>query len=897
MSLNITIDGYVYNSTGDLAGDKVSYQAFWYPNGTASSSAKWNTVRTSEDSSYWNCNLGDADFLGQNGIALDGGIVLVAFWIGGNDRLADCGAMIEWGAFEFSLDSRSFYSYDVQVKANILPNLSWSNNIPSHAYVGSTYNFINNSTDIHSWDFNGLTMNHWYTRYGFVINNTNVISETDYVYGDGESDLNLSGAANASHVWDSAGTYSITITIRDACGDDVSETITQEIYWSAPAPNITRCDASGNALPNTIEAPDTPVYFKYIGTDPDSTIVSIEWHISDSGVYGDTDTLITTGDTSAVIEHTAGLGTSWNEHAATSGAFTNPGSHTVTVVITWYDGYQNQTITYNEAFNQMRFDNPPVPNIVCNEAIANHVTTPSTTITFNYTGTDPEDRITTIDWTIYDSGPYGNTDSEINDKLKTDTISHTNGEGASWCGNSYTNGAFTNPGNHLVEIEVNWNDGWDDNVLIYSETITQGKFTGPNLNFKQIPSYAGVNTQVLFENTSTSTDRVGLALPDCEKYSWQWEDSGQVFDVDNVDYSYNLIKTPHSVTCKAKLCADWSDGWETLTDCVSKDIVFKTTVTVTPEACYYLINIIGTSTDGTASSYGWTVSSGTSVSGTFSEVWRSPIAEDQQDKTLCFSSTGWYKIEGTVYGNGQPTSDFKTLYIDETCPDIGSKYVLWNGTGPLDAGGDWQRDGIGVESIDAVYQGTNGLLLASSNEGTAIFTSRGNIEVNISNYDFLSFWVNVREWRHSKDIKIKLYSTLRPTKTELNLSSYINFNFFEEWRRVMIPLRNFKIARDKSKTDWPTYVNKLTFEVDAGVDIWVDNIALIVGELVTLPVCGPNPSALPIDSIKKDEELPNIRLVPAPMPDFSPQITEGDGTPSIVLNTIKPMYPQPKNTT
>ena len=141
-----------------------------------------------------------------------------------------------------------------------------------------------------------------------------------------------------------------------------------------------------------MESPVTPIYFKYTGTNPDSTIVSINWVISDSGSYGSTTTTYLTSDTTEVVSHTEGLGTSWNDHTATPGAFTNPGTHVVTVTIVWNDGFQDQTITYSESFTQERFDVPPVPNITCNEAVANHINDPSTVVTFNYSGSDAENR-------------------------------------------------------------------------------------------------------------------------------------------------------------------------------------------------------------------------------------------------------------------------------------------------------------------------------------------------------------------------------------------------------------------------------------------------------------------------------------------------------------------------
>lgn len=841
MALNISFDGYVFDSEGSLCNSNVYYQGYFYKNGTMSSESVWSDVRLVESSGYYSLNIGDSLWLTQEGTALSGAIVLLVFWRGNSNRLADCGVLVEWGAMEFVLNSSSVYTNNVQTKPNILPTLSWSNNVPSHAYVNTFYSFYNSSTDIHSWIFGSTTMCHWYTRYGQTIFSINTITETDYDWGDETSTLNLPGAANSAHHWDASGTYTVGITIMDACGTEVSDTVDIDIYWAAPVPNIVRCNSIGTVLSNTVETPDTPIYFKYTGTNIDSTIISINWSIIDTGSYGNTNTTYLSTNISDIVSHTEGLGTSWDGHSATLGAFTNPGSHTVTVTILWNDGFQNQTITYSEVFTQLRFDVPPVPNITCNEAITNHILIPSTIVTFDYSGTDLEDRITTLDWTIYDSGIYGNTTSIVTGVLKTYTVFHSEGIGASWCGNNTTFGAFTNPGNHSVNLIVNWNDGWDYNVINYSETFVQDKFTGPVLNFIQVPANAAIGQEVLFENTSTYVERVGLGLPNCEEYTWTWYDGYNIETLADVPITTVFNKIPNSTECSVVLSAYWSDGWETHSSYVAKDVVFGTVITITPEDCYYIIDVIGTSTDGTANEYGWTVSSGTNASGTFNLVWSSPVAVDQQSKTLCFSAIGWYKIEGTVYGTGDPTSDYKTLYVDETCPPEGTSVVIsvWDGTGISDTATDWVRIGYGYESADSRHDGTHGLKVQSASISDDIIFHTVNYDViDISDYTFLAFWINIRSWVQGADIIINMYSSISPDNTALHLSNYVHFGLVGEWQRVMIPILKFQLSSCADVNGYPTYINTIKFSSLVNIDFWLDEVLITMGALVEQYLCG-----------------------------------------------------------
>lgn len=712
MALNITIDGFAYDKDAILGDSTTYYQAYFFNNGTASSPSKWSPLMTLEPTGYYNLNLGDGGWLGQEGTALNGSKVVTVFWKGDPDRTKDCGALTEWGAFETTLDGSSTYSNDAQTMDNIPPDLHYTTDIPGHPYVDTNYTIFNTSEDEHSWDFNGVTMNHWYLRYGQVINGPNVIDYTDYYWGDGNTSLNQGSTTDGIHSYDTAGSYEAVVEVFDTCVASASGTLSFDVYWHEPVPNIEMVPA--NPLPNE------PVSFNYTGTDVDNRITSIEWIIEDDGAYGTTNTSTTVG--------------------------------------------------------------------------------------------------------------------------RDDNVPHADGEGTDWYNQAKTSGAFTNPGTHTVSIVIHWNDGFNDQTINYSENFTQGRFDGPDLEFTQFPAQAAVGTDVTFTNTSTNVDRVGLGIPDHEEYFWNWDDNGTTDSVQDVSYTYQFTKIPNDAGCMVELCADWSDGWDTMYTCLEKAVTFKTTVSITPVDCYYTIRVIGTSDDGTTDAYSWTVSSGTSSSGTFDEIWSSPTGMDQQEKTLCFSATGWYKIQGYVYGTGATTTDFQTIHIDETCPDYGSVYTIWNGTGALDIGSDWVHIGKGVESPSAVYQGTNGMLVTGSTAGDSItFQRHGNIEMNMNDYDFLSFWINLKSWQARRDVTVKLYSTLDPTNGRaLDLSNYLNLNQLNTWQRVMIPLQRFRVKADKAQVGWPTHVNQLEFYIEGQNNFWMDDVALVMGELVTLPVCSPD---------------------------------------------------------
>ena len=536
MALNVTIDGFVYKEDNSLSASDVSYQAYFYKANSGSSNSKWNNTRVVEATGYYSVNLGDGDWLTQDGSASNGDVIIIVFWSpASSDRMDTCSSLVEWSCFRIVLDGSSTYTTQVQVKSNYCPNLNWA--LQGTGLVDHNITAANNSSDQHQWDFMGTNMyqrNTWYT----TLMTANSVNNSDYDWGDSHQDNNQPGTTNGTHSWSASGDYDVELVIEDECGCTVTGTDSIRIYNNPPVPNIIMIPADPD--------PNEPVSFRYTGTDVDNTISSIAWVVGDSGSYGNTNTLADVGRDDTV-PHTSGIGTDWCGQSATSGAFTNPGSHNVSILISWWDGFDTQTMNYSEAYNQRRF-------------------------------------------------------------------------------------------------------------------------TGPSVSFNQVPAQAIMASGVKFVNTSTSTSRVGLGLPDCTEYDWTWTDDTITNSETDKPHSYELERIPTTVACLVKLCASWSDGWETRYSCYEKAVVFETTVSISTEDCYYILDLIGTSDDGSISDYSWTIASGTTEVGPWVDIWNSPVNIDQNHKKLCFTSEGWYKIDGYIYGTGATTTDDEIIYITEVCP-------------------------------------------------------------------------------------------------------------------------------------------------------------------------------------------------------------------------------------
>lgn len=703
MALNITIAGYVHLEDNSLGNSNIYYQMLWYSNGTASSATKWNAVRLCESSGYWSANLGDADFLTQDGVALSNGKVVIVFWKGATtDRNANCAILEQWSATEITLDGSSVYTLNTQVRSNIIPNLVWT--LPSTGLVDTNYNTTNTSYDVHSWLFGTTTMNHWRTRYGQNIQIINTVESTDYLWGDTTSTLDLSGASAATHQWNLSGLYYVDIAIEDSCGAVVSGTKSIQIFYHAP-----------------------------------------------------------------------------------------------------------------------------VPDIICYQAVSGEVVTPNTLVTFGYTGTDVDNRITNIDWAVVDTGAFGSTTTIVS-AGRDDTVNHTEGEGTSWYGQTKVAGAFTNPGSHIVSIDVYWNDGFTDNVISYSINVEQALFTGPSLDLAQLPAQVTVGSGVQFINTTTNYDRVGTHTPAGAKYYWTSDEDGTIYTADNVAHDYTFEYTPQTDSGTVTLTAYWNDGWYNQVTTMDYDVVFATNVTITTVECYYLLEITGTSSDGTATGYHWEVYKDNE--GTWELTWESPVGLEQKEKKVCFTALGSYRITGYVHGTGVATSASVLQEIDVVCPTE-AYYYIWNGTGALDIGGDWLHSGFGVESPDAMKSGTNGLDASGMLANSSFSFVRIGPPISTEEYDLIAIQLKLQDWKAAADIEITLKSIGVANGNPVSLRHYLNSSLIAEWQRVYIPFDSFNMTE--------VYIDEIEFKATRPLSIYLDDVIMGIGSVITRVVAIQEP--------------------------------------------------------
>ena len=328
----------------------------------------------------------------------------------------------------------------------------------------------------------------------------------------------------------------------------------------------------------------------------------------------------------------------------------------------------------------------PVPDISCLQAVSGHIQIPDTVVTFQYNGTDPDDKISTIDWFIED----GSYDTNSTGHSKGDTISHTNGPGTSWFGHSASSGAFGNPGIHNISIIIHWDNGIDGTntpTISFDKDFIQDVFSGPSLDFFQDPVLANIDQPLDATNTSTNISRVGTGGSG-EEYDWEFDDDGHVSSVLNKPYSYVYTIIPTTINSKITLYAHWNNGFEDKLSSVTKNVIFSTRVDIIEgyyedASCVYAFFISGSSTGGgNPTGYRWEVYY--DPDGINELIWTSPTNLDQQYKRFYFPKIGKYRIVGFVSGAGSETTAHKDIDITKVCTGggEGGETIILGGAAP-----------------------------------------------------------------------------------------------------------------------------------------------------------------------------------------------------------------------
>lgn len=234
--LNITFTGKIYDENNQLVNE-CKYRGLFIKQNSSSSNSKFSDERISFQGEY-NINLGDGQWLTQDGSAGSGDRVVLIFWIPIQETHTSFN-IVKYGFFEIVLTSDTTYIINSQIRPNICPNINISNSI--QGLINEQIYVTDNSNDNHSWNFsiNGTSIimrqYHYWRR--FEIFSIADIYKTTVNWNDG-SPIEEITKTTKYHIFTTCGDKNLDFETIDNenCSKSTSKMI--KIYLHQPAPGL-----------------------------------------------------------------------------------------------------------------------------------------------------------------------------------------------------------------------------------------------------------------------------------------------------------------------------------------------------------------------------------------------------------------------------------------------------------------------------------------------------------------------------------------------------------------------------------------------------------------------------------------------------------------------------------
>lgn len=247
--------------------------------------------------------------------------------------------------------------------------------------------------------------------------------------GDG----NTSGLEDLTHTYSSEGTYTVTLTVTDNLGKTDTDTVDIVVSSNQPPTVAAWADVTSGLAPLSVN-------FTSSASDPDGTIVSVEWDFGDGATSTDADP---------------------------AHVYANPGIYAATVTATDDEGaVTSDSVTITVSANQ-------APTA----AASADVTSGKAPLTVTFDGsasTDPDNLIVAYDWDFGEGSVVGGV-----------APSHT----------YFTSGSYT------VTLSVTDELGATDSTTL---TILVSDNVAPLANIQATPTNGHAPLQVFFDGTSSS---------------------------------------------------------------------------------------------------------------------------------------------------------------------------------------------------------------------------------------------------------------------------------------------------------------------------------------------------------------------------------------------------------
>lgn len=317
------------------------------------------TVRVSEtrvsENGYYNFNLGDPDWLGQDVQALANDDIAIVVWQDQSKSVSST-ELTRFAVHFFKHTGLDLYVKDLQLKPSQAPSCVFS--IDDYYTIGQVITVNNQASDTYQWDYDGNTHYHRSSVLGVPLFSIGLNST--YTFNGVQQSTN-------TYTFNSQGVYSVEVTNTNLFGLTSTCSKTTNIAFRPPVTEI-------SYSPSTIQL-GTPLSLSFNTTDIDSTVQSIEYFVNGESI-GTSESLLYTD--SYIISEVKPI--------------------EIKAVSTWFDGFSTKTSTFTK--NIAVENQPPVTELTYSKK--------DNVVTVEHNSYDPDGEVVSYKWEIYYVLPFSN---------------------------------------------------------------------------------------------------------------------------------------------------------------------------------------------------------------------------------------------------------------------------------------------------------------------------------------------------------------------------------------------------------------------------------------------------------------------------------------------------------
>ena len=365
---NTTLTGRFFEETPVVLGGSV-VRYFGIHRSTSGQITVSNTRKA--EGEYYNFNLGDPDWLGQDRPFLTGEEVLIVAWDNETQGVHDIGLQ-RFSFYKFTHTGLDTYITDIQLLPKQPMTCAYTL-VPSSIIVGQSLSIYPSQNETVTWEFNTKTMSQadsYYSVQLFNITTTNNVYE--YSFDDG-----LTWQSTQSKIIDAPGIYTTRIRFTDGWGSTQEcggKTVRSTFQPPVPCISFT---------------PDSPIVGEPITVtsctlDPQQTITGI--------VHEFNGTII---DSNLI-----------KDYVYTSSIDSFQSTVVIRQTVTWFDGIETKTSVVTETI--VLSNQPPV-------GLHTQVDETDDRYSFTPTYTDPDGTVDAVRWKILYKLPFKDSYTEVLD--------------------------------------------------------------------------------------------------------------------------------------------------------------------------------------------------------------------------------------------------------------------------------------------------------------------------------------------------------------------------------------------------------------------------------------------------------------------------------------------------